>query len=265
MSQGKIAVVSFRKTLDANVGFIDGLPEIFVDGKLLGATEFFALLETVGIFDLYVHGFNSTHSDVLEAYEQQYQMLKALEMNRDRMTVYVFWPGGDKRLAFPFAIHWASKTGRRLAEFLKLIPATVKKRAFGHSLGCRVLMMSTNRGVSYEHANLFGPAIDDESICNDASVEFFSGVPLVGELVIAHSQNDAVLREAYVIGTFPYFDTALGCGGPQAGYQLFPNTKVVDCTKRGLNHGRYRDLPELYSMIKDFEDNPRTQPMNYIL
>lgn len=204
-----------------------------------------------------LHGFNVNYE---EGRGSLLRFATLLPSAQDGAIVATLWPGDHwlGPLNYSFEGRDADDTALELARFLgDVVRPTASIALVGHSLGCRVAMMTADRLVSAGHdprqVCLMAAAIDDYSLASPEA--FLAATHGVARVAALSSQKDKVLRFAYPVGdlfqAFVFADDtvglALGYHGPRphkaSGTSVPAN--VLDTripNERKVGHGDY--LPD---------------------
>lgn len=198
-----------------------------------------------------VHGYYSPRKRLIRTYQIIEQQLHQHGMGVGYTVVGFVWPGGSQFWHYLWSKDRSSEVGFRLQSWLwELGQVASALDVNTHSLGARCLFYALKEypDVRVRNAFVLAPAVDDECL---QSGEKFDSVPYkCDELVGFYSRHDPVLRFAYPLNDL---DLALGNRGPQNESKIeASNVRFVDCTEFVDSHGRYKDRPEVYAVMKEY-------------
>lgn len=216
---------------------------------------------------VFVHGYNSRHDGVVDAYRSNCEILRESGFDPARRVTGFLWPGLGERateaIRFRKAIRHADAAARFLAAYLAPIPRprapesmsrfvgrVPGRTLIGHSLGCRVILEAVcSFGAEADTIVLMGAAVDADALTKPPYAEGLKARR--PKVMVFWSADDGTLCKLYRLDQF---DRALGCSGVDASEGEMPTEiQSIDVTRLVPDHNRYRHSHELWRMVHDGE------------
>lgn len=210
---------------------------------------------------LFVHGYNNSYDDAVEAYEAfKGNVFGASATGQATLPVFgFFWPGDAhlkvmSTISYPTQLGPAKQSAERLFNYLRTKTGPnggpIEINLVAHSLGCRVVLelikrLAAERGktaVTIGKVVLMAAAVPVSKVENTSSLG--GAASAAATSLVLFSESDMVLCLAFPIGETFAFDafwpTAVGRHGqPEAGLwnARFPMAKAADGS--GYGHSDY--------------------------
>lgn len=218
---------------------------------------------------LLVHGFNNEREQIIAAYDTIVGNLQAHGIVGGASPLYhevigLTWPGGRLDISYAAAKLRASAIADSVFARLRTTVGEAKSVDINtHSLGARVALKalqnaaigvqsgSSPNAIRIRNLWLTAAAVDNDSI--ERGEKFFGPTQACETVYVLHSSKDKVLKIWFPIGelssgSLP--DKALGLNGPDNPKDIknySKNVKVVDCSRPKLDHGDYKNSPDVFA------------------